>query len=389
MKRLLKKAAFFMVFTMTAASPLYGVTARASEETAAYQETKEDPLFENIDKTIKGLRKISGKQEILSADELFTAGKPIGDWTAMAMAYSGRDDDFKGYLKALEDFVSGSMAEKGMIKDGRATEYQRIALTINALGGDPSAFGKDENGTPFDMVALGTFGYAEGSPSAQGVNAVIYALLIMDAVGTEIPDSSPVSREALVEKLMACQRESGGFSLSESVPENPEITAMALQAIAPYTEDEKVQASVDMGLSYLSASQKESGGFDTYGEEDLESTAQVIMALSALGIDPEKEDAFIKNGNSLLDALEGFRMEDGTFCHVRSKGTTDLMSTESALIAMESVAIRRTDDTWIFQSDIRGTRGESETSQGPFSILWGAAAAAVITFFYISVRRTS
>ena len=69
------------------------------------------------------------------------------------------------------------------------------------------------------------------------------------------------------------------------------MTAMALQAFAPYytgritvgTELQKqIREAVDRNIQVLSDMQKTSGAYSSYGSENAESTAQVLVALSSL-----------------------------------------------------------------------------------------------------------
>lgn len=64
---------------------------------------------------------------------------------------------------------------------------------------------------------------------------------------------------------------------------------MAVQALAPYYKtDDAVRAAVDKALDYLLTQQFDDGsfGYTAWGSKSGESTAQVILALCALGIDP-------------------------------------------------------------------------------------------------------
>ena len=56
------------------------------------------------------------------------------------------------------------------------------------------------------------------------------------------------------------------------------------------------------------------------------------MALTELGISLD-DSRFVKNGNTLKDALLRFQMEDGSFRHTMD-GDTDLLSTEQAFYAL-------------------------------------------------------
>ena len=64
---------------------------------------------------------------------------------------------------------------------------------------------------------------------------------------------------------------------------------------------------IDRALAALSAAQCADGGFASWGAENAESTAQVVMALCALGIDPAADERFCKEGGSAVTALLGFR----------------------------------------------------------------------------------
>ena len=112
------------------------------------------------------------------------------------------------------------------------------------------------------------------------------------------------------------------------------MTAMAIQALAPYyKENDAVKAAVDKALDVLSELQLATGGFGSWGTENSESCAQVIVALTALGIDPAKDSRFIKNGLTFLDALASYYVDGGGFRHIAS-GDRDGMATEQAYYAL-------------------------------------------------------
>ena len=63
---------------------------------------------------------------------------------------------------------------------------------------------------------------------------------------------------------------------------------MALQALAPYTQQQEVKEAVDRGIEMLAQLQDEEGGYISNAGYDsaknLESTAQVVIALSAIDV---------------------------------------------------------------------------------------------------------
>ena len=101
---------------------------------------------------------------------------------------------------------------------------------------------------------------------------------------------------------------------------DPDMTGMVIQALAPYynsKNNNKTTQAVDKAISLLSDVQNENGTYSSYGSENCESTAQVVTALSSVGIDSDKDNRFIKNGKSALDALKSFyNTGEGTFSHI-------------------------------------------------------------------------
>lgn len=82
----------------------------------------------------------------------------------------------------------------------------------------------------------------------------------------------------------------------------PDMTAMAIQALAPYYEkNSEVKTAVEKALQTLSNMQDENGGFASFGTENLESAAQTVIALSTLNVELLSDEAFVKNGKSVLD----------------------------------------------------------------------------------------
>lgn len=71
----------------------------------------------------------------------------------------------------------------------------------------------------------------------------------------------------------------------------------------------------DEALACLSALQRDTGDFASWGTQNVESTNQVVVALCALGIDPLADPRFIKNGKTLLDGILQYQMKDGGFVH--------------------------------------------------------------------------
>ena len=126
--------------------------------------------------------------------------------------------------------------------------------------------------------------------------------------------------------------EAGGWALSGTNPD-PDITAMALQALAKYKDDETVKPYIDRAVEKLSKIQKEDGGYSSWGTVNSESVAQVITALTALGIDPKTDARFVKDGNWLISNIMGFYVDGGGFKHIKTDSVNG-MATDQAMYSL-------------------------------------------------------
>ncbi len=298
--------------------------------------TKNQPLATQIRQSAESLK------EELKEDTL-EAGSQTADWTAMVLTFAGEKDE-KKYLTELETYIAKQYKKQGCLSKVKATEYHRSALTILTLGGDPadvSAKGEDVN-----LIADGTWNFPGGSPGLQGSNGLIYALLMLDSKDYET--EQPDLREQYISELLTYQKDSGAFCIDNSLSGDIDITAMALQALAPYQEQENAGTAVRKALDWLKSQMTARGTFQSSDGESAESSAQVILALCALGKDPDKDEQFIKNDQTLLDGLEEFRMKDGMYMHETSDDKENIMATYQSLLALEAVQTLKTEHRWIF-----------------------------------------
>ena len=279
---------------------------------------------EEVKETIRGIfewgKSLTNAGELIDETFLEGADTSLNDWFAFAAARSGYKADYKSYRKAMETVIAKKYGTKKE-RLGKATEYQRAALVIAALGGDPQTVRDMAGEKTINLIADGTYNRGKTEPlDTQGTNALIWALIALDSQDYEVPEDAYQSRDEILAELLKAQESDGGFSLSAgSGQTDVDITAMALTALSPYYEENsEAKAAADLALSWISDHQESDGGFcssmDT-GTESSESGAQVLTALCSLGIDPQSDSRFIKNGNTVLDNLMSFHQEDGGFVH--------------------------------------------------------------------------
>ncbi len=232
------------------------------------------------------------------------------EWVVIGNARAGvmTEEQMQQYLRNILTYVQDNGS--AYLDPNQSSDNSRLILALTAMGEDPT----DVAG--YDLLEpLANFNYLK----AQGMNGPLWALLAFDSGNYEIPETTTgvqVTRENLVSFLLGEQHSDGGWAYSGS--SDIDMTAMVLQGLAPYyANNNDVKQAVDKALTWLSNHQNSNGAFAT-GIVSSESQSQVIVALTSLGIDPDKDSRFVKNGNSALDALLSFYVDGGGFKHVDS-----------------------------------------------------------------------
>ena len=246
-----------------------------------------------------------------------------GEWMALGLARSGRTVP-GGYYDAVVKYVKDNIDSNGRLDKNKATENARIILALTAIGKDVT------NVDGHDLLAgLNEMSYL----SKQGINGAIFTLIALDS--HSYTPAGDVTRDKLVQVILDAQISGdGGWSL-DGKNADVDMTAMAIQALAAYYKsNSSAKKAVDKGLSWLSSVQQNDGGFTSWGAANSESCAQVIVALTALGINPAKDSRFIKNGVSVLDALCSFAVNGGGFKHLATETSANGMATEQGFYAL-------------------------------------------------------
>lgn len=259
----------------------------------------------------------SSDENLLNEQFLENAGMSSGDWFPIGIGRLGYEGDYAAYLAVINDSIAKRYDEEFKLNKIKATEWHRISLAVLAVGGDPTTIGLDKS---IDLIADGTYNRSKTMDiGKQGINGLTWGLLTLDSMRYKIPKDAADSREDIIERILAAQLEDGGFSL-KTPPSDTDITGMTLQALAPYYNSEKiytytreiddqkrevrVRDVVDEALELLANKELDSS----------ESIVQVIVALTALQIDPLSKE-FVKDDQTLFDLLKEFQQEDGGFIH--------------------------------------------------------------------------
>lgn len=255
-------------------------------------------------------------------------GSTGGEWAVLGLARSGYDVPdvyYQDYYATVENDVK---ACKGVLHEKKYTEYARVIVALSAIGKD----------------ARDVAGYDLTKPLAdydktiwQGINGPIWALIALDSAGYPMPEDpeagTQATRQMYVERILACQLPDGGWSLSGEGTSDPDITGMALQALAKYQDQPAVAEAREKALACLSTMQDADGGYGSWNITNSESVVQVLVALTELGISLE-DPRFVKGGNTVLDNLLTYQQGDGSFLHTGTGGSANQLATEQGLYGL-------------------------------------------------------
>ncbi len=295
-------------------------------------------LKKDANKDLSGIYKNAGAKIIkLAKEKGISAVQSVGgEWVIVGLARSEQlPDSIKNeYLKKLSEIVKSKSDSK--LHEKKGTDNSKAVIALTSIGVDPRNYeGKNL------LEPLSDLDYI----SYQGINGPIWALIALDSHKYDIPKApagkTQTTRENLREKILEAQLSDGGWDFSMTKAD-PDMTAMAIQALAPYyKKDEKVKKAIDKGLKVLSEIQdKRDATFASWGYTNAESIAQVIVALTSMGINPITDKNFVKNNLSTLDALTTFYDKDTSmFKHtwnLKAEDSANGMTLEQAYYALVS-----------------------------------------------------
>ena len=240
--------------------------------------------------------------------------------------YSVPSDYYEKYYESVEKEVK---KQNGDFR--KVTDLERIILAVTSIGKDPTNVGG------YNLIDI-LFNYE--NVNKQGLNGPVFALIALDTNEYSELENTINTRESLIKEIMKYKTKDGGFSLFENAKNaDVDMTAMTLQALSNYTHRSDVKKAVDSSLKILSKIQLDNGGYKSdWSGENVQSPAQVIVALTALGKDiMDKENGFVKENGDLLSTVMEYKNSNGAFEH--PKNVPNGMATEQSLYTL--VAYKR------------------------------------------------
>ena len=264
----------------------------------------------------------------------------FGEWAVLGQARAKvplSEAYIAAYYEKVVAYVKANIGSDGILRapDDKntpvITDNERIALALTAIGKDPANVGGENL-----LKALQNKDIMQVTDTSNtDINGLVMGLLALNSRNYTSDTSW------LVQAVLAQQNEDGSWRASADTKPvgDVDMTAMALQALAPYYKDggnETVNTAVEKALNWLSG--KYRSGYDSS-----ESCAQVVIALSALNLDANTDARFTKTVEgktlSVLGNLLQYRVaENGGNKHQFADKAVNEMATEQALCAMAAYA---------------------------------------------------
>ena len=249
-----------------------------------------------------------------------TVGSVGGEWAVLDLARGGAINIGSAWAQTYLANLDQVLASGGSIS--AATYYERVTLALSSLGIDASSYQGQDLTAPYSTYN-----------NSLALNAKVFALIALDSK----PYASP-SVDDYINGIVAAKLPGGGWNLAGTGDPDPDMTAMAIQSLAPYySTDTDVKAAVDAGLKALQGIQDPAtGGFiGMSGELSTCSTAQVVTALCALEIDPTTAAWTTSGGGNPLTALlTYYNTVTGSFGE--DGAAANEMATEQAAYALDA-----------------------------------------------------
>lgn len=264
----------------------------------------------------------------------------FGEWAVLGQARAKvplSEAYIAAYYEKVVAYVKANIGSDGILRapDDKntpvITDNERIALALTAIGKDPANVGGENL-----LKALQNKDIMQVTDTSNtDINGLVMGLLALNSRNYTSDTSW------LVQAVLAQQNEDGSWRASADTKPagDVDMTAMALQALAPYYKDggnETVNTAVEKALNWLSGKYRS-------GHDSSESCAQVVIALSALNLDANTDARFTKTVEgktlSVLGNLLQYRVaENGGFKHQFADKAVNEMATEQALCAMAAYA---------------------------------------------------
>ena len=270
------------------------IIATSTVSLANSQQTEETDIYDVISEGI-------GSAEAYLCEKLTEIHNDSGvgfgsDWAIITLLRCEKAIDssiLEEYTLALTETV------KGWDANVKPTDAAKAVLAFTAL---------DKDVTDIEGVNLINL-ICNSSRLESGTNELAYSLLAIYASKTEIPQDALWSERDIIDKLLTFQTENGGFGLFDTETTDTDMTAICLQALVPYRSEPDVAEAIDKAVVFLTDTISANWDYD----DNPNTTAQVLLAISTLGIDVTDPANRFGTGEqeNIVTSLERYRNTNG------------------------------------------------------------------------------
>ena len=232
------------------------------------------------------------------------------EWRVMALSKAGllSDEQKQEFFKSEEEKVKGSL---------KATSCETSIISLALTGNSVT-----------DIAGKNLLDLLSEANGLDAINSQMYALIALDMHDFALSEeaSAKLDKDEIIKSIIDAQKEDGGFSYSSEWPSDVDMTAMAIQALAPYKTSENVSESISKAKDFIL------NKLENDEITSAESFSQVLMALFALGSDEFDAGTLDKVTSGLLSYYNG----DGRFCYNCEANEFSTTQSYYALVSLNS-----------------------------------------------------
>ena len=217
------------------------------------------------------------------------------EWYIIALLRAGKSIN----QDILDEYFESVSAEaETWTSETKPTDIERVALTLTLM---------DKDITNVNGVNLAELIY-NSEKLTDSSNELVYALLALDAADVEIPETAEWSRDEIITQILGYQLADGSFGLENAETGDIDMTAICLQALAPYQDDELVAQATEDALSFL----KDTISADYSYSDNSNTTAQVLLTMAIYDVDvTDVNNGFGDEVSNIITTLDAYRNPDG------------------------------------------------------------------------------
>ncbi len=301
----------------------------------------------------------------------------------IALSQGGFSDNYNNYAAVLNNFISDKYLTNEKLYSLPAAAGAQISLAFLSCGTNPYTI-KATNQKTYNFLSDNIYDRdAAYSLGKNGLEGYAWGLIALDAYNYEHTVDILKIREDIMTKIIDTQLPDGTYASTDSTSPYY-LSALSMLALAQDFENEQrkaeireqiieekkeldrkrkeegikvtfeefekeygiedeptlyhfVDSCIEKSMSALSEKQSEDGSYQIYPKSNIKTTSAVITALCTLGINPLKNERFIKRDNTLLDGLLKYQQPDGSF--MADENSNISAETTDALCAL--VALKR------------------------------------------------